>query len=802
MAHSLVRPLLSGSLFALVFAAPLVAHAAEMPERALLAARTPPAEKRSPAADREAILDRLRCEGEDPSTCFWGPSFYDADAATVARDVSAEEVEQLLAEVLGDIDAHDDALLEAALEEAEEEAARQAMWFGSEDHHVDPSIDIYDNPVAALTSGPDLHLDAINPADFDIPLVINERVKDWMVYFLTRGRKYYTRWLGRAQRYEPLIRPALAEAGLPQDLLYQSMIESGFNPYATSSAKAVGVWQFIEATGKRYGMAIDFWIDERRDPVLATGAAIRYLRDLYKRFGAWELATAGYNAGEGKIERAIGRYGTRDFWELSSSERSYLKPETKNYVAKIMAAAILGKYPERYGLTKDILDADRLTAWDFDRVSVPEATDVSLIARAAGTTEERILEINPQLKRFCTPPGIANYQVNVPKGSGAQFAENLAKIPPEERTTFARHKVRKGESLSKIAQNYGVSSDAILKLNQLSSSKSVKTGAWLVVPVRAVAASGVEVHVVAEGETLGGIAGKYKQTIEDLKSWNKLKSDDVQVGQKIKVISPSAIAKAAAEDDNAGTEWGSHKVRDGESLGRIAQRYGMGLSELKEANSLRSDRIQVGQKLKVRVEAQKKSSPTDAAASTAVASSGSYTVRSGDVLGEIAQKHGMTTEELRSLNGLKGNLIYAGQDLKVRGGTEASGASEPVAQKASRPAEQAQKVHYVVKSGDTGSGIAARHGVSWETIRRANDLDDDELRVGEKLVIPGAKEGSATSGGTKPKASGTKTYKVKDGDTLWGIARANNVSVSDIKAWNRMRGSSLKVGQVLKIETD
>lgn len=804
MAASLLRRALPGLLAALVVGPSAPLRAAEVPPE-YLASRTPAVAKTQPEHDRDAILDRLRCEGEDPSTCFQTARFDLGDEAP-RPETSAAEVEALLRDVLGDIDAHDEALIQAAIEDAEEEAARQAMWFGAEDHHVDPSIEIYTDPVASLTTGPDLHLDAIDPSDFDIPLVINERVKDWMVYFLTRGRKYYTRWLGRAQRYEPLIRPALKDAGLPQDLFYQSMIESGFNPYAKSRASAVGVWQFIEATGKRYGMQIDFWIDERRDPVLATGAAIRYLRDLYKRFGDWELATAGYNAGEGKIERAIDRYGTRNFWELSNSERSYLKPETKNYVAKIMAAAILGKYAKRYGLEKDILDADRLSPWRFDRVPVPEATDVALIARASGSTEEQILEMNPQLKRFCTPPGIANYVVNVPLGSGSTFAENFAKVPAEERTTFARHKVRKGETVAKIASRYGVSAEAILKLNQLDSAKSVRTGTFLVVPVRAVQNAVIEFHVVAEGETLSGIAEKYGRRIEDLTGWNKLKAPNVQVGQKLKVVAPGSVVSQNDEGDAGGSDWGTHRVRDGESLGRIAQRYGMSLSELKEKNGLRSDRIQVGDRLKVRVEGKAGSSePVVTEKKGAVGAGGTYTVQSGDVLGAIAERHGMSVTELKELNDLRNNLIYAGQKLKVKGG---SGAAVAAAADSG-----AQKVVYVVQKGDTGSTIAERHGVSWDGIRKHNDLSDDDLKVGQRLVIQGGqgpKEApsasksepiaeSKPSADSKPKA---ESYKVRSGDTLWAIAQRFDVSVDAIKKWNKLRGSSLKVGQKLSIHKD
>ena len=312
------------------------------------------------AAERRRILERLRCEGLAAEECFIPvdaaaeddapPLYYDPEGRPVTPgDVGPE---YLTAQLRAEVVSHEETRVVEAGAELEDQRYAEARFFGVTDHFLDPPLDFYRDPAKSIGRQPLLFLDQIRPEDFDFPIVVNERVQDWMVYFLTSGRKYYTRWLGRSKRYETMIRPRLKSAGLPETLLYQAMIESGFSPYAYSYAKAAGVWQFIPETGRRYGMQVDWWVDERRDPELATEAAIGYLTFLYKRFGDWFLATAAYNSGEGKIDRAIQRYGTRDFWEMSKGD--YLRQETKDYVPKIIAAAILGRYPDRYGLAQDV----------------------------------------------------------------------------------------------------------------------------------------------------------------------------------------------------------------------------------------------------------------------------------------------------------------------------------------------------------------------------------------------------------------------------------------------------------------
>src|SRR5512136_556710 len=233
----------------------------------------------------------------------------------------------------------------------------------------------------------------------DIPLALNSKVEYFLYYFQTSGRQSFSRWLSRSSRYLPMMKEILKREGMPEDLVYVAMIESGFQMHARSWASAVGPWQFMSETGRRYSLRIDQWIDERKDPVKATTAAALYLKELYGMFnGDWYLATAGYNAGENKILRAISMYNTSNFWEISQG--SYLKRETKEYVPKLLAAAIIAKDPARYGFS----DIAYLPAIEFETVKLPSRTDLELVAKLSGTTYETIRDLNPDLKHWCTPP--------------------------------------------------------------------------------------------------------------------------------------------------------------------------------------------------------------------------------------------------------------------------------------------------------------------------------------------------------------------------------------------------------------
>ena len=250
---------------------------------------------------------------------------------------------------------------------------------------------------------------------FSISLVENDRVRYFIDFFCGRMKGFFERALERSGKYIPMMATVLQEAGLPEDLVYLSLIESGFSTAAVSKAKAVGPWQFIRATGLRYGLRIDSWVDERRDPVKSTRAAAAYLKDLHEQFGEWFLAAAAYNAGERKVEKAIQRSQTNDFWLLS--QRTSLKQETRNYVPKFIAAALIAGAPEKYGFGDLAYDAPV----DYEEVTVYRPLTLKTAANLAGTTTEMIKEMNPALLRGVTPPSEKGFSLRVPAGAGETF---------------------------------------------------------------------------------------------------------------------------------------------------------------------------------------------------------------------------------------------------------------------------------------------------------------------------------------------------------------------------------------------
>lgn len=332
----------------------------------------------------------------------------------------------------------------------------------------------------------------------DLPLTLNSQVEYFIKQFQGSSRASFTRWLIRSTRYIPMMKLVLHKEGLPEDLVYLAMIESGFTLNARSIANAVGPWQFMSGTGRRYSLRIDRWIDERRDPVKATVAAAMYLKDLSGMFnGDWYLAAAGYNAGENKIFRAIDRYNTSDFWELTKG--SYLKRETKEYVPKLLAATIVAKDPARYGFT----EVAAIPQIEFDTVRLPGQTDLNLVARLCGTTYQTIRELNPALRQWATPPDYPNFELRIPKGTRQRFEAAYRNIPEADRfsespsatrqsrqegqKSVARKRevryytVRKGDTLKTLARRFKVSTRLLTAWNKLRLKTALAPGKRLIV---------------------------------------------------------------------------------------------------------------------------------------------------------------------------------------------------------------------------------------------------------------------------------------------------------------------------------
>lgn len=335
---------------------------------------------------------------------------------------------------------------------------------------ADPDADSTLNAIALTVSAP--------PADrpvWDIPIEYNRAVDRWLSYYQGRGRRSIQVHLARAGRYEETLRAILREHGLPQDLVYLSMIESGYNPNAYSSAHAVGLWQFLASTARRYDLRVTYWVDERRDPVLATHAAAAYLRDLYEEFGSWYLAAAAYNGGANRVRRAIRRTGSRDFWTIA--RRRYLPSETREYVPKFIAAALIAKQPDRYGLT-----VAAVPPLSYDLGQVPDATSLEVIAEAAGVDVAEVRALNPQLIRGVTPPG-ERYYVRLPPRTGDTFAANYARVQAQAREGSIQHTVRSGDTLSRLATAYGSDLSAIRSANPSVRPERLQVGQQLYIPV-------------------------------------------------------------------------------------------------------------------------------------------------------------------------------------------------------------------------------------------------------------------------------------------------------------------------------
>lgn len=342
---------------------------------------------------------------------------------------------------------------------------------------------------------------------FDIPMTLNEKVETYIHFFTNRIKDKFSTWLARSEMYLPMMKKTFKEKGLPEDLTYLALIESGFNNRAYSPAKAAGQWQFIKGTGKRYGLRIDRWMDERRDPEKATEAAADYLTDLYGMFNDWHLAAAGYNAGEGKILRAIDKYDTNDFWQLSQPKYKYLKRETKDYVPKLIAAAMIAKEPAKYGFD----DIEYHPSLTYEKVTINRMTDLRDIARIAECSLEDIQILNPELKTKFTPPNYPNYELKVPIGKKALLESRIASIDEvSEKAALREVGPEKGERRKASSRKYAP------RQKEVSSRRLIS-------------------YIVKAGDTIAGIAKRYNVPTEHLATWNDLWGRTLKKGTKLKI---------------------------------------------------------------------------------------------------------------------------------------------------------------------------------------------------------------------------------------------------------------------------
>jgi len=386
------------------------------------------------------------------------------------------------------------------------------------------------------------------PLVADLLLVDNALVRKWLDYFTGSGKRHFSYWLRRKTAADSLVSAVLIEEGLPRELIYLAMIESGLSPHARSNVGAVGPWQFMAGTAKIYDLRHDWWVDERRDLEMSTRAACTYLKRLYEQFGDWALVLAAYNSGENRIVRSIRLTGHDNYWRLR------LPSQTADFVPKFIAAARIGENPQLFGF-----DVAPLPPLAYEVVEVSDATDLDLIARCAGVPASEVVELNPALLRRASPPDSPQYPVRIPSGTAAMCRAELRKVPTDQRLTWRRHKVERGETLSQIALRYGTSAHDIAKLNNLRSVHLIRPGDQLLIPMPATLAAKAKQRAeekghyvppdgyqrvsysVKKGDTLSGIARKLGVSLNHLRKVNGLyKTSLIKPGQRLYAYRPAA----------------------------------------------------------------------------------------------------------------------------------------------------------------------------------------------------------------------------------------------------------------------
>lgn len=453
------------------------------------------------------------------------------------------------------------------------------------------------------------------PQGIPFPREINSRVDEWIGYFCGRGRKDFTRWLERCGRYENMMKGILIEENLPTDLFYVALIESGMNPNAYSYAHAVGAWQFIRGTGRLYGLRSDWWYDDRRDPIRSSRAAAKHLKDLYESLGDWPLVLAAYNCGEARVNREIRRTGSRDFWKLSRLPR-----QTRNYVPKFLAALEIASKPEQYNF---YFRPD--PPHTYETITVNGTVSLEAIAHCAGSSRQEIELLNPAIRRSVTPPTKNSFYVHVPAGSASRVESCLPTLPQELRVTWEEYRVRRGDTLSDIANMFGTTTTALADINKLRSRHRIREGQRLLIPQR----------------TRMGVPPSKKQS----------SSDQEKPDGKSEVVDAQLTRYR-------------YPVRRGDTLSEIARRFHIKLSDLRRWNSIgRSGLIRPGEALTLFITAEKaKNFKLEADGGQSIV----HVVRRGETLEVIGRRHGVSAHTLAGWNNMPVNrTIYPGNRLKI-----------------------------------------------------------------------------------------------------------------------------------------
>lgn len=594
------------------------------------------------------------------------------------------------------------------------------------------------------------------PESKDIPFEYNSYVQDYIDYFTGNGRKYMDKWLYRLGKYANLMRTILRENNAPEELIYLAMIESGLDPKIKSWAGAVGLWQFMPTTGTAYGLYYDQYTDDKQDPEKSTDAAAKHLKDLYSTFGDWYLALASYNAGPGRINSAIRKSGSSDFWTI----RNFLPKETRNYVPQYIAVGMICLNPSKYGF----VDVEWGKPIEYDRVVIKSQLSLDRIAGLCNSDVETIRELNPHILTDITPVYTDGFLIKIPKGSFKQFSqayeeandfekydfkpiyegnEGTSIASHEESHTYYRvagynpedkryiistsnrelvfHEIAgESEDLKSISLKYSVRPSDIRIWNNIYYGSYPKKGdrlsIWLT-KQKYLELFGNVINV-KDKKDLSVESENSEQEIENSKNEDVLINRENKEKKKTYSDSPKKETKNDKSTRKSDTKknFVTHKVKEGENLTIIANNYSVTVSEIKEWNDLETDKIIVGQNLKIY--SDKKVSVSSKKAKT-------YVVKAGDNLTKIAKEHNVSVEDIKRWNDLESDIIVEGQVLKLYEEKKSDTKKE----------KKSKTTYYTVKKGDTLAKIADKYDVSVSDIKKWNSLKSDKIEIGQKLIV-------------------------------------------------------------------